>query len=362
MYEIIKAKIQRVSVTSIPLQSQVCCHSFSPDNEKLMLGCIDGSVILFDEGRGITHLIKAAFVSESKHLFAPLRSFYKKIFSFQIPTLVSWHADSAIVVIANEKCQMQCFDISLACIRTQIVNDELTSASVLDLTSYFATQPSLLQINCSKKPDLAQYTDKYVQTDSYVLLLFQNGPMAMLRLFGGTGLKGDVHTSGFTADVLIHQYLNLNNVEKAINVLLCLNWDVYGAMLLMSLHKIANYIFKQPFEPEREAQLQKALGSFHVPVKPLCEETELEFGDQVRDITRKFFQYLMRFKSYEKAFNLAIDIDDEDLFMDLHNCAKADCNLDLAQDAFRKAEEILARPDSRQSSRKLTIHFEEIQV
>lgn len=63
VYELNKSKIHRASITSIPLQSQVCCHSFSPDNEKLMLGCIDGSVVLFDEGRGITHLIKAAFVS-----------------------------------------------------------------------------------------------------------------------------------------------------------------------------------------------------------------------------------------------------------------------------------------------------------
>lgn len=176
--------------------------------------------------------------------------------------------------------------------------------------------------------------------------------MANLRLFGGTGLRGDIHTSGFTADVLIYQYLSLQNVERAINVLLCLNWDSYGAMCLISLNKIANYIFKQPLTAERELQLEKALGSFHVPVKPLCEETEIEFGDQVRDITRKFFQYLLRYKSYEKAFNLAIDIKDEDLFMDLSNCAKTDGQIDLAEDAFRKAEEILSRPDSRQSSRK----------
>lgn len=228
----------------------------------------------------------------------------------------------------------------------------MTPATLLDLSGYFASQPSLLKICCSKKPDLTQYAEKYVQADSYILLLFENGPMTMLRLFGGNGLKGDVHTSGFTADVLIHQYLNLNNVEKAINVLLCLNWDSYGAMCLMSLHKIANFIFKQPLAPEREVQLQKALGSFHVPVKPLCEETELEFGDQIRDITRKFFQYLLRYKSYEKAFNLAIDIDDEDLFMDLHNCAKANGQVDLATDAYMKAEELLTRSDSRQSSRK----------
>jgi len=60
--EISKSRLQRTSVTSIPLQTQVCCHGFSPDEEKLLLGCIDGSLVLFDEGRGITHLVKAAFV------------------------------------------------------------------------------------------------------------------------------------------------------------------------------------------------------------------------------------------------------------------------------------------------------------
>lgn len=267
---------------------------------------------------------------------------------FQIPTLVSWHADSAIVIVANDKCQIQCFDISLACIRNQLISEDMTPATVLDLSSYFAAQPSLLKICCSKKPDMTQYNEKFIQTDSFILLLFENGPIGMLRLLGGNGLKGDVHTSGFTADVLIHQYLKLSNVERAINVLLCLNWDSYGAMCLMSLNKISSFIFRQPLMPEREIQLQKALASFHVPVRPLCEETEVEFGDQVRDITRKFFQYLLRYRSYEKAFNLAIDIADEDLFMDLYNCAKDDGAIELASDAYRKAEELLdVQADSR---------------
>lgn len=266
--------------------------------------------------------------------------------------MVSWHADSAIVMIANEKSQIQYFDISLSCIRKQILNEDMTSVIVLELTNFFVTQPHLFKICCSKKPDLSQYNEKYIQSDSFVLLLFENGPLTILRLFGGNSHKGDVHTSGFTADVLIQRYLKLNSVEKAINVLLCLNWNVYGDALMISLHKIANYIFKQPFQPERETQLQKALGSFLVPVKPLCEETQAEFGEQVKDITRKFFQYLLRHKSYEKAFTLAIDIADEDLFMDLTNCAKEDGFVELAQDAFQKAGRILAHTDSRESSRK----------
>lgn len=273
IYEIRKAKLYRISVTTIPLQTQVCCHSFSPDNEKLLLGCIDATIVVFDESRGITHLVKAAF----------------------IPTMVSWHADSAIVFVANERCQMQCFDISLACIRNQLLSENMASSSVLDLSGYFNAQPILTHIVWNKKPDLALHTDPFTHSDGFLLLLFQTGPAACLRFCGDSGLKGDVHSSGLTADVLIHQYLHLDQVERAINVLLCMNWDTYGQSCMVALHNIANYIFRLPLLPEREVQLQKALGSFHVPVKPLCEETEADFGDQVRDITRKFFQYLLRF-------------------------------------------------------------------
>lgn len=197
-------------------------------------------------------------------------------------------------MIANEKSQFQCFDISLSCIKNQLISEDMTPTNLLDLSTYFPYQP-LLSVMCwSKKPDLISHNENCVQTDCFLLLLFENGPFSCLRFFGGCGLKGDIHTSGFTADVLVQKYLNLNQIEKAINILLCLNWDTYGAMCLIALHKIANYCFKQGLSLERENQLEKALGSFHIPVKPLCYETETEFGDQVRDITRKFFHYLVR--------------------------------------------------------------------
>lgn len=65
VYEITRSRLQRTAVTCIPLQTHVCCLAFSHDDAKLLLGCIDGSLILFDEGRGATHLVKAAFVSNS---------------------------------------------------------------------------------------------------------------------------------------------------------------------------------------------------------------------------------------------------------------------------------------------------------
>lgn len=93
-------------------------------------------------------------------------------FSFvKIPAMVSWHADSAIVMIANDKCQVQYFDISLSCVRNQILNEDMVPMMILELSTYFTNQPSLLKFCCSKKPELNQYNNKYIQNDSFLLVM-----------------------------------------------------------------------------------------------------------------------------------------------------------------------------------------------
>lgn len=261
---------------------------------------------------------------------------------------MSWHAESALLMIANENCQLQCYDVSLSCLRIQVLEEELASFGIADFSVYFTNKPLLFRA-CFNNNHIERYSGQN-RRDSFMLLVFEKGPLAIIRFFGGQKHEDDILTSGFTTDVLMQQYLKKNNVERAINTLLCLDWDIHGQKNLSNLQKIANYILKQPLQQERENQMQKALGSFLVPVKPLCNDTKKKFEDQIRDIARKFFQYLIRFKSYETAFNLAIDIDDEDVFMDLHNCAKEDDLFGLSKDAFHKAQEI---SDAHKSSKYL---------
>lgn len=61
-----------------------------------------------------------------------------------------------------------------------------------------------------------------------------------------------------------------------------------------------------------------------------------------------------RNKSFEKAFSLAIDINDADLFMILHKCAKALGDSDLANESLKKVEEIYAKEED-DSHRKITV-------
>lgn len=63
LYQISRGNMQRTSAASISLPTHMCCHGFSPLQDKLLLGCIDGSLVLYDESQGVTHVVKAAFVS-----------------------------------------------------------------------------------------------------------------------------------------------------------------------------------------------------------------------------------------------------------------------------------------------------------
>lgn len=62
--------------------------------------------------------------------------------------------------------------------------------------------------------------------------------------------------------------------------------------------------------------------------------------------------YNSRFKSFEKAFSLAIDINDADLFMILYKVAKMHGYDEMAEESSKKAEEIYVKEEN-DSHRKI---------
>lgn len=147
--------------------------------------------------------------------------------------------------------------------------------------------------------------------------------------------------SGLTPDNLVYNYVTTNHIDRAVSILSSLNWDTYGVACLLSLQRITNHLFRQRLTPEREEQIQRALGSFYVPVQPVSATVVAEFGDQVKDIARKFFHLLVRYRLFEKAFCLAIDINDYDLFMDLYYYAQMMRDDEMARASLNKAKDLI---------------------
>lgn len=64
-----------------------------------------------------------------------------------------------------------------------------------------------------------------------------------------------------------------------------------------------------------------------------------------------------RYKSFEKAFSLAIDINDADLFMILFKCAKAHGLDEMAEESMKKADEIYAKEENESHRKFLSKDF-----
>ena len=60
-----------------------------------------------------------------------------KFFIFKIPTLATWHSDGFVFTVGTERGQFQHYDISLACIKSQMLNEDATAAIIFDLSPYF---------------------------------------------------------------------------------------------------------------------------------------------------------------------------------------------------------------------------------
>jgi len=95
---------------------------------------------------------------------------------------------------------------------------------------------------------------------------------------------------------------------------------------------------------EREGLLEETLGSFYAPSRPLSDVTVLQFRDMISKLSRRFFHHLLRYKRFEKAFLLAVDIGAKDLFMDIHYLASDLGNTPLAEVAKQRAIQIDNEP------------------
>ncbi|KAG5890065.1 hypothetical protein JTB14_003630 [Gonioctena quinquepunctata] len=299
-FELVGNNLKRVSVTSVPLQTQVSCSTMSYLEDRLLICCIDGSLALLDRNRGSTRTIKASF----------------------IPTMAAWHPDGAVVAISNEKGQLQYFDTSLNCLRTQFSNEECTPTTMINLSNYFTTQFSIASINWGPKD---------------LIVSFEQGPIAVI-----THMEKSLKFKS-----LVQNYLIVGKVDEAIKLLL--SWE-FREEAFSALQKIVAHLMRQPLTAETAQYLQNALGSYHSSPVPLRPQIRHRYGNQVISMTRRFFHQLARAQMFETAFLLAVDVGHHDLFMDLHYIAVQIGETEMAAAARAQASSLLSRCSSEASN------------
>ncbi|XP_070285426.1 WD repeat-containing and planar cell polarity effector protein fritz homolog isoform X4 [Myotis yumanensis] len=312
IYECVRNKIQCVSVTRIPLRSKAisCCRNVTED--KLILGCEDSSVILYETHRRVTLLAQAEL----------------------LPSLISCHPSGTILLVGSIQGELQIFDMALSPINIQLLAEDRSPRETLQFNTFFNVPSSLVEMQwvspqaASQKPESGDICD-------LLFLRFNRGPLGVLLFKLGIFTRGQLGL----VDV-ISQYIHYDEVCEAISMLSSMNWDTLGHQCFVSMSAIVNHLLRQKLTPEREAQLEASLGTFYAPTRPLLDTTILEYRDQISKYARRFFHHLLRYQRFEKAFLLAVDIGARDLFMDIHYLALDKGELALAEVARKRARDI----------------------
>uniref|UniRef100_A0A8C3P5D0 WD repeat containing planar cell polarity effector n=1 Tax=Chrysemys picta bellii TaxID=8478 RepID=A0A8C3P5D0_CHRPI len=312
IYEWVRNKLQCMAVTRIPLRSKAisCCRNIAED--KLVLGCEDSSVILYEAHQRVTRLAQAEL----------------------LPALINCHPSGAIFLVGSSQGELQLFDMALSPIKIQLLTEDCSPKATLQFSKRFDVSSSLIQIQWAA-PHTASDSDNSMDVHDLLLIRFDKGPLGVLQFKLGVITRGRL---GLVE--IIHQYVRYDEISEAISVLSSMNWDTMGHQCHISMSAIVNHLLRQKLTPEREAQLEASLGTFYAPTRPLLDTTVLEYRDPISRYARRFFHHLLRYQRFEKAFLLAVDIGARDLFMDIHYLAVDKGELALAEVAKKKANDI----------------------
>ncbi|XP_064271064.1 WD repeat-containing and planar cell polarity effector protein fritz homolog isoform X2 [Passer domesticus] len=360
VYKCVRSRIQCAAVTRVPLRARAisCCRDVTED--KLVLGCEDSSVVLYEAYSQVTLLAQAEL----------------------LPAVVTYHPSGAVLLVGSSQGELQLFDTALSPIKIQLLAQEYSPEATLQFSKHCDVPTSLIQIQWAAPPVAFPSPDN-MDIHDLLLVRFDKGPLGVLHFKLGVLTRGQLGL-----EEIIHQYIRNDEIQEAINVLSTMNWNTMGQRCFICLSAICNHLLKQKLTPAREAQLEASLGTFYAPTRPLLDRTVLEYRDPISRYARRFFHHLLRmlwmiklyvsskarfreeefteehqpgnhlwlskslnhklletgrllrYQRFEKAFLLAVDIGARDLFMDIHYLALDKGELALAEVAKRKANDI----------------------
>lgn len=311
-YAFVGKKIVKTDRTTIATKADVIYQSRNFMQDRIILLCRNSSLVLWDEYNRTSKTTKPEIV----------------------PCQATWHPNDIIFLLSNKNGDIQVYDIALNCLSIQLLSDKIDTSGYLLLSQYFFSQPCLHIVCWGQDSGIGPAPDTISCCDD-VMLVFDKGPICLLRLQLGICSRGKL-----SAIELVCEYIKYDQVKEAVNLLSALHWNSSGYHCFQCLVLIVDYILKLPFNPLREECLESTLGAFYAPTLPLLEDVIIQYRDDISRIARRFFHHLLKHKRFKKAFLLAVDIGDKDLFMDIHYYALDNGDDDLANAAHKRAFDI----------------------
>ncbi|XP_060735477.1 WD repeat-containing and planar cell polarity effector protein fritz homolog [Tachysurus vachellii] len=311
VYERARGRLQHLSATTLSLSSVPVSWCRDPSERWLLLGLQDSSVVLVHIETGL-----------QTRVTCPM-----------LPSLLVWHPDGGLIVVAGGQGELQGFDLGLSPLQLKLVSEEDVVGTSLQLAKHVRISSGLEGLEWAHSP-VSQGAEG-LEVHDLLMLRFHRGPVAAMRL-----RLGVLNGAQLGAGELLQHRLRCEEVDAALSILGNMDWCMMGADCYRGLISVTDHLLRKPLNEQTEAQLEAALGMFYSPSRALTDTVILEYRGPIIPYARRFFHHLLRHQRFEKAFLLALDIGARDLFMDLHFVARDSGEPVLADVARRKAQEL----------------------
>ena len=276
-----KGEMFKVFNIHVPASTPVVDADFTSAQDKLMILCEDGHVLMFNLNDNKVYSLVTC--PSMRILCPPMDSFF---------------------LVCDQRGHVNLYDYALKQIafnQSEVKLEMINSIEAINFVTDF-----LIGIRYST---LFPNVSRGVSTEFSVLTLPQD----------------------MTIATLIHEYLKTDMVTQALANLLTLDWnfDPYKAYSCLTI--IFNFLMKLALNPEREAQIEATLAAFFKSKQHIDIAVEKEYRHGMHLFAKKFFYLLIRHKSLEKAFLLANDLKSRKLFQLLFKIAHENGDLKMSQ-------------------------------
>lgn len=130
VYEYTRGRLQRLSATSLPLSCAPVSWCRDPSERWLLLGLQDSSVVLLHVETGL-----------KARVTCPM-----------LPSVLVWHPDGGLIVVAGGQGELQCFDLGLIPVRLQLVSEEDVTGTSLQLARHVRIPAGLEGVEWAHSP------------------------------------------------------------------------------------------------------------------------------------------------------------------------------------------------------------------
>lgn len=282
----------------IPLMTPVISAEFNDAQDKIVILCQDRKVLMFNLSENAVYPLQTSI--EGTHLMcSPLDGFF---------------------VICDQHGQLLAYDYSLS-----VIPGNYDDLRYMDL--------------------MESLEDVRMVSDNAILLTYKSvSPSA-------EGVQNELALvslpPGLDVVSLIQEYLKHDYINEAMTNLSILNWNFDPFLAYNCLNVVFNFLLKCPLNPLRETQIEAALGHFFRSKYPISLSIEKEYKESMHCLAKRFFNHLIRYKSLEKAFLLAVDLKSKELFQLLQRIARENGEVQLDKVCAEKIDHLTRREGKR---------------